>query len=48
MLKLSHKKDAVKQLFKIYCLYVEDYEIWNYCDIKVYLKTLMLGKINHD
>ncbi len=51
MLAFNHKKDAIKEILKIYCLYVvctfEDW-MWNYCNIKVYLKTLMLGGINYD
>ncbi len=53
MLAFNRKKDAIKEILKIYVfmLFVhctfEDWK-WNYCNIKVYLNTLMLGGINHD
>ncbi len=52
MLAFNHKKDAIKEIIKIYCMLFlhctfEDWT-WNYCNIKVYLKTLMLDGINRD
>ncbi len=46
ILVLSHKKDAIKQILKIYGLYDVSTLIWKLnekllqCNIKVYLKTL--------
>ncbi len=37
----------LSQLFLIWGCTFEDW-MWNYCNIKVYLKTLMLGGINRD
>ncbi len=36
--------------YTVFILFVHSFEdwMWNYCDIKVYLKTLMLGGIYHD
>ncbi len=53
MLAFNHKKDAIKEILKniVFMLFVhctfEDW-MWNYSNIEVYLKTLMLGGINHD
>ncbi len=52
MLAFNHKKDAIKEILKIYCLYVVcTLYIWR-LNVKLlqykYLKTLMLGGINHD
>ncbi len=53
MLAFNHKKDAIKEILKIYCLYVVCIlYIWRLnvklLQYKVYLKTLMLGGINRD
>ncbi len=53
MLAFNHKKDAIKEMLKIYCIYVVcALYIWRLnvklYQIKVYLKTLMLRGINHD
>ncbi len=47
------KKDAIKEILKIYCIYVVcTLYIWRLnvklYQIKVYLKCLMLRGINHD
>ncbi len=48
----SHKKDDIKQTLKsiVFMLFAHSFLnlMWNYCNIKVYLKTLMLGGINRD
>ncbi len=41
----KYKKYTVFMLF-VHCTFVD--WMWNYCNIKVYLKTVMLGGINRD
>ncbi len=49
MLAFNHKKNAIKEILNIYNLHCtfEDW-MWNDYNIKLYLKSLMLGEINHD